>query len=142
MAGKSVFEAIWIAIKSYCIQRRLGVFIRKRCLFIFGLFPEKFRVLSFPDFGQFVYFRTFPGKIQSFAVSANLFIFGLFPEKIQSFHFSFSIAYEVVKNPLRKSKCKKPLLFLKGFSELCRLFSACRFLFIGVIIVFQAFLCW
>ena len=50
-------------------------------LFIFELFPEKFRVLSFSVFGEFVYFWTFPGKIQSFQFLMNLFNFGLFLEK-------------------------------------------------------------
>ena len=41
-------------------------------LFIFGRFPKKFRVLSFSLFSEFVYFWTFPGKIQSFQFSKLL----------------------------------------------------------------------
>ena len=52
----------------------MGDFLVK---FIFGLFPEKFRVFSF--FGEFVYFWTFPGKNQSFLFFQLLpFAFGVF----------------------------------------------------------------
>ena len=87
-------------------------------LFIFRLFPENsefeflhFR-LQFLFFGEFVYFSTFPGKIQNFYISdfqfflANLFICRLC-RKIQNYYFSgfFKIFLLVIPGISGSSRC-------------------------------------